>query len=502
MRKLTLTGLASLVILSAVTFSGCGGSTMSPSNQTAAQTGTVAVFGSDAPLCDVFSFQVTITSAELVPQNGGSPVSLISSPFTVDFARLVDFATIFQLSKIQAQNYSKLTMTMTNPSLMVLDVTATPPVPVAVPNTVFSNNSTTMTVNANIHNSDDQESELDLGDQQAMGLKLDFNLRESVLTNSTGQVTGVVDPILRAKLTSSENGDDHEGLGQTAELHGLVQSVNTTGSGNFTGSFSLQVFGGAGPVFTIEVNSSTDFDGVPGLGGLMANQFVEVDAIVDTSGNILAKDVEVPATEPPEATDGVFLGPIVAVTPSSGNAVSFTMVVRREYPEELSESVPRFSPLVVNLNANGTTTNFRLPSWLNPASLTFNAASVGVGEHVGVRGTIVTGPPVSVDAQGVFLRPRTVLGNFTKLLSALDDKAGGFALTPCGSLFQGNPMTALTFEGTLFSGVSGLTGLSPQPTIATRGLLFYEQSSGASNGAPWTAPTWVMEAHAVRQFPQ
>jgi hypothetical protein len=503
MRKPTLVGLASLALVSALIYSGCGGSTMSTNTQTTAQTGTVAVFGSDAPLCDVFSFQVTITSAELVPQNGGAPVSLISSPLTIDFARLVDFATILQLSKIPAANYSKLTMTMTNPSLMVMDVTTTPPMPVAVPKTVFSNNSTTMTVTVNLQNSDDQESEMDLGDNQASGLKLDFNLRDSVLTDATGQVTGVVDPIVTAKLTSSQTGDDHEGLGQTAELHGLVQSVNTTSSGNFTGSFAVQVLGGTGPVFTIEVNSATNFEGVADLGALTANQFVEVDAIVDASGDILAKEVEVPETEPPDITDGVFLGPIVAVTrDGSGNAISFIMVVRGEYPEDLTESVPRYSPLAVNLNANGTTTNFRLPSWLNPAGLAFNAASVGVGEHVGVRGTIVAGSPISVDAQGVFLRPRTVLGNFTQLLSALDDKAGGFALAPCGSLFQGNPMTALTFESTFFSGVSGLTGLSPKPTIATRGLLLYEQSSGASNGAAWTAPTWVLEAHSVHQFPQ
>ncbi len=505
MRKAVPTLFVSLTVLLALILTGCGASMMNTSSSGTGTVGTVAVFGSDAPLCDVFSFQVTISSAELVPQNGGPPVSVISSPLTVDFARLVDFATIFQLAQIPPGTYSQLTVTMTNPVLRVLDVTATPPTVVVVPNTLFSNNTSTMTINAPIRNADDQgqdqDTELDVGQKGALGLKLDFNLRESVLTDANGQVTGVVDPILKAQLTSPQTGDDHEGVGQTAELHGLVTSVQTAGSGNYTGSFGLQVLGGVGPIFTIETDSSTDFDGIPGLGGLSSGQFVEVDAIVDTSGNILAKEVEVPETEPPDNSTGVFLGPIVAVErDTSGNAVSFTMVVRQEYPEDLSESIPRYAPLEVNLSASGT--NYHLPAWLNPANLTFNAASLGVGEHVGVQGSLVSGSPVTVNALGVFLRPRTVLGNFTQLLAALDDKAGGFTLAPCGSLFQGMPMTALTFESTFFSGVDGLTGLSPQPTIATRGLLFYEQSSGAANGAAWTAPTWVIEAHRVHQYSQ
>jgi len=78
---------------------GCG-SNAGPSTITQSvsptPSGSAVAFGTDAPICDVESFIVQITNASLVPQGGGTPVTLISSttPATVDFARLVDFTNI------------------------------------------------------------------------------------------------------------------------------------------------------------------------------------------------------------------------------------------------------------------------------------------------------------------------------------------------------------------------------------------------------------------------
>ena len=93
-----LVGIFSLLLLN-----GCGSNSPSgQGNNFAAQTGSVAIFGSDAPLCDFFSFQITITGATLTPAGGGTPVSVITSanPVTVDFARLVDFASLLHLSSV------------------------------------------------------------------------------------------------------------------------------------------------------------------------------------------------------------------------------------------------------------------------------------------------------------------------------------------------------------------------------------------------------------------
>lgn len=103
----------------------------------------------------------------------------------------------------------------------------------------------------------------------------------------------------------------------------------------------------------------------------------------------------------------------------------------------------------------------------------------------------------------MFLRPRTVTGNFTALVSAgSDGKTGGFTMTPCGALFGGQPITVLTYADTFFNGVAGLVNLTPSPTLRTYGDLLYEQSSGTSKtGVFWTAPTWVVQARGVHQLP-
>src|SRR3989442_1947730 len=96
MRK-HVVGLVLLGAVGIMVLQGCGGAN-SINSSLNSQTGSLVVFGTDAPSCDVFSFQVTITGATLTPANGGAPVPIISSgdSITVDFARLVDFASILK----------------------------------------------------------------------------------------------------------------------------------------------------------------------------------------------------------------------------------------------------------------------------------------------------------------------------------------------------------------------------------------------------------------------
>src|SRR3989442_623682 len=214
---------------------GCGGAN-SINSSLNSRTVSLVVFGTAAPSCDVFSFQVTITGATLTPANGGAPVPIISSgdPITVDFARLVDFASILKFSNVPVGTYSELTLTLSNPQLTVLDVTQTPPTPVPVASTTL----TTSTVTINLR------PELTVSTGGAAGLMIDFRLRKSVQTDANGQVTGLVDPIFRAGMTivSSE-----EAVGVAEKLHALVGSVTPTSSNPaFTGSFTLQTRGGVG----------------------------------------------------------------------------------------------------------------------------------------------------------------------------------------------------------------------------------------------------------------
>jgi len=195
------------------------------------------------------------------------------------------------------------------------------------------------------------------------------------------------------------------------------------------------------------------------------------------------------------------MGKIIAVTrDGSGNATSFTLLVDDEVPS-LNGTVPLHSGLSVDLTSS-TKYFTNWPHW-NREAFTFGPQTLGVAEKVALYGTLGSGTPPVMTANRVFLRPRNVMGNFKTLLAAgSDGVTGGFTLTPCGSLFGGNPITVVTYSDTSFTGVSGLINLTAAPTLNTRGDLFYEQASGkATTGASWTAPTWVLQARQVHQLP-
>jgi hypothetical protein len=84
--------LTAAVLLATVVLVGCG-SNSSNSISSGAQPANVFVTGEDAPLFSVVSFQLTINSITLNGQNNSPQV--ISSPTTVDFARLLGLRSPF-----------------------------------------------------------------------------------------------------------------------------------------------------------------------------------------------------------------------------------------------------------------------------------------------------------------------------------------------------------------------------------------------------------------------
>lgn len=494
--------------LATVLMVGCGSGTRGvTSATTSGPTGMLVTFGADQPTCDVESFMVTISSANLIPQGGGTAVPIVPPSQPVDFASLVDFKNILSLGSVTVGTYNQLQLTLTSPALTVLNTSATPPSAQPV-TTTFSNGSTTDTLTVSISPA------LTITTSATSGLVVDFNLRQSVLTDpTTGLVTGVVDP----QLTITPSVASGTELGEADTLYGVVQSAPTTGSTNpsFIGSFPLQVQGGVGQILTVQVTSTTDFEGdsVTGLSGLTAltalaaETFVEVDAIVDTSGNIIAQEVDAEEQAVTTGQHAGFLGEVIGVTrDSSGDATGFNLLVGHETWDVTSE-VPLQSSLTVTL-ADTTRYWTNWHHW-NRSAFRFGPQTLGLAEKVAVFGVLQAGSPgppataPTLTARFVFLRQRNVLGTFTKLLTAgSDDRTGGFTLMPCGPLFPPQAITVLTFRDTRFRGVAGLNELTAGPILNTSGLLFYEQTNGPTNQPTWTAPTWVMQGKVVRQLPQ
>ena len=495
-KRATLYLLGGLLVLAAAVTIGCGsnaGPNTNPQSVPATPSGQVVAFGADAPVCDVESFIVQITNASLVPQNGRTPVTLISSttPATVDFARLADFTNILNSASVAPGTYSQLQLTLANPQLVVLNTSATPPAPVTVnPTTLTSTSPITININP----------VLVVSSSTTSGLMVDFDLRRSVQVDGNGQVTGMVDPQFTIAATTTSGTT----VGEATSLYGIIQSPTTSGvPSGFAGSFGLTVADGVGQTLTVLSNSDTVFegDGVTTFAELTANTFVEVDAIVNTSGQIIAQTVDSEEQTSSAGQKSAFLGKVIGVTrDGSGNATAFTLLVDDEIPN-MNGAVPLRSGLNVTL----TDTTHYWTNWQhwNRQVFTFSPQTLGVAERVAVFGVLAAGTPPTLTADRMFLRPRTVTGNFNALLAAgSDGKTGGFTMTPCGALFGGQPITVLTYADTFFTGVSGLPNLTPSPTLRTYGDLFYEQANGTTkSGASWTAPTWVIQARGVHQLP-
>jgi hypothetical protein len=347
---------------------------------------------------------------------------------------------------------------------------------------------------------------------------MDFNMRQSVQTSTTGLITGVVDP----QVTITPSVASGTTLGEADTLYGVVATPTTACTASTTvtnsiGCFSLQVQGGVGQIQTIQVTSTTDFEGdvsPTGMGSasltaLLAetSPFVEVDAIVDINGNIIAQEVDV---EEPVVTTGQhagFLGRVIGVTrDSSGNATALNLLVGHETWDMTSE-VPLQSSLTVTL----TDTTRYWSNWhhWNRRAFQFGPQTLGLAENVSVYGVLTAasaGPPatpVTLTAGHVFLRQRNVMGTFQAMLAnGSDNSTGGFTMLPCGPLFGGQPITVLTFNDDRWrGGIGGLSALTPGPIINVAGLLYYEQTNGPGTPPTWTAPTWVMQAKALHLLP-
>lgn len=486
MRKalLWLTFLSSLGVF--IVQSGCGGNSP-PQSQSSNNMGTVAVFGGDSPVCSVIAFEVTLTGVTLTPQGGGVPVSLLPSGQSqrVDFAALTGFNTLLNVASAPEGVYDQATITLADPQITILDTTQNPPAPKTIP-TMLERGTVTVGIRPL----------LNVTAGSATGINLDFRLLQALQVDSQGQLTGKVIPAFQVtpNVTSIVNG-----LGRIDEFRGVVQNVTTSSNNpSFTGSFTVEM--GSGRVFQVEVTSSTQFEGISGLGALAPGTFVEVDVFVDSKGNIVAREVEL--QQPPTTTFSGFAGTVASVVrDNTGRATQFNLLVRHEWPRSLA-SVPVHSLLTVNI---ASTTIFRIgfmAQSVNEAQLTFDPTTLGVGEQVGVFAQLNSGTPPTADARGIVLQPFGYVGNFTALLATgKDGKTGGFTAILCSPVLEGNPVTVLTFADTEFSrGLTDLSSLSTSQDLLILGLLFYQPSPITANGVTVSAPGWVLEARVVRKL--
>src|SRR5579862_2903211 len=180
MWKMKATGVF-IVLLAALGFSGCGGST-SGSGTGENEQASVFTVGTDAPLPSVVSCQIMVTGVTI--NNGTTNVPVLTTPQVVDFAQLSGLHQLIDLNSVPTGTYTSATVTLASPVIGFIDTTQTPPTITTINGTLSP---ATVTVNF--------PSQFMLSDSQMVGLRMEFDLHQSLLTDGNGNITGTVDPV-------------------------------------------------------------------------------------------------------------------------------------------------------------------------------------------------------------------------------------------------------------------------------------------------------------------
>lgn len=427
----------------------CGSNSSSQNSNSNPQTAGMFVTGEDAPSSSVVGFNVTIDSITL--NNGTTTVSALSSPEAVDFARLMGLRTLLGFNTIQQGTYNSVTFTFENanpaPVISYIQLNPTP----TVKTLTGSFSQTTVTVPL------PTGSPLVVGSNGLAGLHIDFDIQDSLAT-SNGQITGVINPVINVAAVSAS-----EEMGEISEFTGNVVSTSSS-----TNSFSMQ--GPYGMPRTIDVNSSTQYNGSNSLGTLTADAIVSVVGTVQADGSILAKDVEL------ITTDKAFIsGRILAINPSSGAATSVTMWVGEELGTSGVIPVDTIATIdLSNINANNYEICF-FDNWLTQQ--VFGPSSLVIGQRIFIGGTVsgttFTPDMVSLRRQGVV---GALVSDSVDITGGSGSNLGYFQMQNDAlmSYSAGGPFKVFTGDATIFENIDGLSGLAAAgtPNLIARGLVF------------------------------
>jgi len=447
-RFLSLSGLLTLSLILAA----CNGVSSSPSTtppqNTQAQIFTTA---EDAPVSSVVAFNITINSITL--NNGSTTAKVLSTPTAVDFGRLIGLRSLLGFNAVAPGTYTSATFTFATkpaPSINYVNLTTNPP---SIGTATGSLGSPTVTV------SFPTTAPLVVGSNGLAGLHIDFDLRQSLAMDGSGNLiinngTIAVTPTLDVMAVSASSD-----LGQITEFTGNIVSVNAAAN-----KFVMQ--GPYGFQETIDVNSSTLYNGSNTLSSLTTNGIVSIEGTVQSDGSILASSVEL------ITTDAAFIsGRILAINP--GPVV--TMFVGEELGT--SATIPVDSVYTVNLGIVSEYDICFIDNWFT--NELFDPSSLVVGQRIFVGGTYQSNVFIP---DMVSLRRQGVIGSLVaNSVSITSGNQGSYQMQNDAlmSYSAGGPFTVYTGAKTTFVNINGLTGLQAAgaTNLISRGLVFYDPNT-------------------------
>lgn len=442
-----------LAIFAILSLMGCSGglNQMTPSPQ--AKTADVFMVGTDAPLPSVVSCDVTITGVTLFDGTNNIPV-MTDTPQTIDFAKLSGLHQLMDLNAVPTGTYYSATVTLSTAVIGYLDTSVTPPAVNTTNGTLTQSSVTVQFAKPFV-----------LNDNDLVGLRMEFDLRKSILVDQSGNFTGQINPTFDMRLLAADDA-------QVSIDDFRVGFVGTDGGNSFT------VQGPLGRHWTVQADANTAWDDpTDPLGSFTNNTILEVSGKLDpVTKDIDASEIEV------VSNDGFVLGGLFTyINPVSPQpATEANLYVRFELPDVTGIQPGQIEALTLNGNENYRIANIRNPL----TSLLFSNTLLAPGQRVDVGGKIDTSTnPPTLTPHRVVLRRQGQFGQWVTGSTIIQSgNAGSFQLSDqsTAGVLLPDPLTILTTNDTIFinlSGLSALTGSNPIPIRVVGFVLVDAQTS-------------------------
>jgi hypothetical protein len=435
MRNLKATGVF-FVLLAAFGLSSCGGSSSATNPGGSNEQASVFTVGTDAPLPSVVSCQIMVTGVTL--NNGTTNVPVLTAAQVVDFAQLSGLHQLLDLNAVPTGTYSSATVTIATPVIGFIDTTQSPPAINTINGTLTQSSVTVNFANPFVLNNAD-----------LVGLRMEFDLRQSLQTDQNGQVTGTVNPVFHMQLLDATDANV-----SIDDFHAGV--VGVTGNNSFT------VQGPKGRQWTVDTNSNTILDDPSEpISSFTTNTIVEISGQLDPVTHAIdASEIEV------VSNDGFVLGGLfTSIRPPSGAATQADLYVRYELPDITGIQDGQ----IETLSLDGSEL-YKIANINNPiTTLLFNNSALAAGQVVDVGGSLTTTNGVStLTVHRVVLRRQGQEGTWVPGSTVVQSgNAGSFQLNDnwTAGVLLPSPLTVLTTNSTVFLNLSGLSGLSGSQSI-------------------------------------
>jgi Domain of unknown function (DUF4382) len=451
-----------MAFLAAMALSSCGGGMGTSSTPTQSQASIYTV-GTDAPLPSVVSCEVTVSGITLY--NGTTNVSVLSQPQIVDFAQLSGLHQLLDLTAVPTGTYTSATITIASPVIGFIDTSVNPPV--------------INTINGTLSESSVQVSfaqPVMVSDADLFGLRMEFDLRKSLQTDGSGQVTGVVNPVFEVALLNSTDSQV-----SIDDFHGGV--VGVTGDNTFT------IQGPHGRQWNVTTSDNTMLDdpSTP-VSSFTTNTIVEVSGLLDPVTHAIdASEVEV------VSNSNFFMGGLfTSIRPATGPAMQADLYVRDLLPAVNGISDGQIETFDLNGSEKYMIEHINLPL----TTLLFNNSELAPGQRVGIGGALsTTNGSTTLTVNRVVLRRQGQAGTWVPGSTMVqNNNAGSFELNDAwtAGVLLPQPLTVMTTNDTNFINLSGLSALAGAQPISIRvvGFILINQATGQP----------VMVARAVEEL--